>query len=157
MTGAVAAQSITVMLWGMPIAFANEESRTCPCGCGQVFPVPTGNLDYGDNAYAIFQVARLTHGDTSPHVWLMLRTGPAMAGEARDETMTLHLWVDENEVITRIEDPEKSPFWPSRSETVRYLSRDEVLRRSGAKEWAIERRLDFEREHLATAEFLERG
>jgi hypothetical protein len=67
----------------------------------------------------------------------------------------MQLWVDEETVTTRIEDPQKSPFWPSRDELCRYLTRDEVMEREGGKDWAIQRRLDFENHHPATQEFLQ--
>jgi hypothetical protein len=67
----------------------------------------------------------------------------------------MHLYLDDQEnVITRIEDPEESPLWPSRNQAYRYLTREEVLAHTGAKEWAIGRRLDFEDHHLPTKQFL---
>ena len=140
------------------IAFANLEQRKCPCGCGQLFPVFTGNLDYGPDSYTVFQAAHLKHAGSGPHVWLLLRTGPWVKDDARDCWVTLHLYLDqrhkEEGIVTFITDPEKSPFWPGRSEEHRYLRREEVLRQPGGQEWAIARRLEFERQHKPTYEFL---
>jgi hypothetical protein len=67
----------------------------------------------------------------------------------------MHLYLDDDgNVVTRIEDPEQSPLWPSRNQAHRYLSREEVLAQNGAKEWAIGRRLDFENHHSPTGQFL---
>jgi hypothetical protein len=67
----------------------------------------------------------------------------------------MHLYLDDEEnVITRIEDPEGSPLWPSRNQANRYLTREEVLAQNGAKEWTIGRRLDFEYHHSPTKQFL---
>ena len=137
----------------MPIAFANVDKQTCPCGCGQVFSVFTGNLDYASDSSAIFQAAHLKHAD-DPHVWLLFRTGPWVRGDPRDCWVTLHLYLRDQDIVTVIADPQESPLWPTRSQEHRYLTRSEVLQQPGGKEWVIERRLEFEEQHRPTHEFL---
>lgn len=138
----------------MCIQSITSEDRICPCGCEQRFPVYSGRLQYGPDREAAFSVAHMHHGDSGPHVWLLLGSGPWFAGDDRNCWVTLHLFTDEENVITRIEDPSKSPFlhWEDRAD--RYLTREEVLSQEGGKDWAIDRRLDLENHHAATAEFL---
>ena len=96
----------------------------------------------------------MQHCSSGPHVWMLFGSGPWFQGDKRNCWVTLHLWATETDVVTRIEDPSESPFWPSHPESERYLTRDEVLSQEGGKEWAIERRLDFERHHDETSAFL---
>ena len=132
-----------------------SETRQCLCGCGQVFPVFWGNLRYNTDYEVKFVAAHLVHRDSGPHVWFLLGSGPWFQGDDRNCWVTMHLYVDDDgNVVTRIEDPEESPLWPSRNQAYRYLSREEVLAQDGAKEWAIGRRLDFENHHSPTEQFL---
>ena len=131
-----------------------SEDRICPCGCGQQFPVYSGRLKYGPGHEAYFAVAHMEHCDSGPHVWFLLGSGPWFDGDTRNCWVTMHLFTDEENVITRIEDPQKSPFWHWQDSSDRYLTRDEVLSQEGGKDWAINRRLDFENHHPATAQFL---
>lgn len=134
-----------------------SETRQCPCGCGQLFPVFWGNLRYNPAYEVKFVAGHLVHGDSGPHVWLLLGSGPWFEGDERNCWVTMHLYVDDDEnLVTRIEDPEESPFWASRNRVYRYLSREEVLAQNEAKEWAIGRRLDFENHHSPTGQFLRR-
>lgn len=139
----------------MRIEQLTSENRTCPCGCGQVFPVFLGRLKYGDEHEFRFKAAHLTHGDSGSHVWLLLGSGPWFENDKRNCWVTMHLYSDNENTITRIEDPEESPFWPSHDEGERYLTRLEVMSQDGGKEWAINRRLDFEDHHEPTAAFLQ--
>ena len=139
----------------MAIEFINTERRLCPCGCGQQFPVFTGNLDYGSDKFVVFQAAHLSHKDSGPHVWLQFRNGPWSESDTRDSWTTLHLWMEDGRVLTSIRDPDESPFWHTRSTKFRYLTREEVLAKGGAKEWAIARRLEFVKQHQATSDFLD--
>jgi hypothetical protein len=132
-----------------------SETQQCPCGCGQVFPVFFGSLRYNPDYELKFVAAHLVHCDSDPHVWFLLGSGPWFQGDDRNCWVTMHLYVDDDgNVVTRIEDPEESPLWPSRNQAYRYLSREEVLAQNGAKEWAIGRRLDFENHHSPTGQFL---
>ena len=119
-----------------------------------MFPVFFGTLRYSGDYEVVFVAAHLVHGDSGPHVWFMLGSGPWFE-DARNCWVTMHLYIDDDDnVVTRIEDPEESPLWPSRNREFRYLSREEVLAKDGAKEWAIGRRLDFENHHSPTEQFL---
>lgn len=138
----------------MCIEQISSELRICPCGCGQSFPIFSGSLRYNPEQIALFKAAHMQHCDSGPHIWLLIGSGPWFNGDERDCWVTLHLWVKEAEVITRIEDPNESPFWPSHSDEERYLTREEVLSQDGGKEWAINRRLDFEKHHEETAAFI---
>jgi hypothetical protein len=131
------------------------ETMQCHCGCGQVFPVFFGRLRYSDDYGLVFVAGHLVHGDSGPHVWFTLGSGPWFEGDNRNCWVTMHVYVDEDDnVVTRIEDPEASPLWPSRNQEYRYLTREEVLARDDAKEWAIGRPLDFVNHHSATRQFL---
>ena len=135
----------------------SSETRKCPCGCGQMFPVFWGSLWYKPDYEVKFIAAHLEHCDSGPHVWFLLGSGPWFQGDDRNCWVTMHLYVDDDEnLVTRIEDPEESPLWPSLNQSYRYLLREEVLAQDGAKEWAIGRRLDFENHHAPTGEFLRR-
>lgn len=142
------------MLGIMCIETIFESSRNCPCGCGQVFPVFTGRLRYGAEDEVTFKAAHLNHCESGPHLWLLLGSGPWFEGDARNCWVTLHVWVDDKNVKTSITDPTESPFWLERTDKERYLTRDEVLSQKGGKEWAIERRLDFEEHHKPTERFI---
>ena len=127
----------------------------CPCGTGHEFQVFWGSLRYSPDYEVKFVAAHLEHSDSGPHVWFLLGSGPWVQGDDRNCWVTMHLYLDDQEnVITRIEDPEESPLWSSRNLEYRYLTREEVLAQNGAKEWAIGRRLDFEYHHLPTKQFL---
>jgi len=120
-----------------------------------MFPVFWGTLRYKPDYQVKFIAAHLAHCDSGPHVWLLLGSGPWFQGDDRNCWVTMHLYVDDDEnLVTRIEDPEESPLWPSRDRAYRYLLREEVLAQDGAKEWAIGRRLDFEKHHALTVQFL---
>lgn len=117
-------------------------------------PVSQGQLRYGPDQIAYFSVAHMEHCDSGPHVWLMLGSGPWFSGDTRNCWVTLHLYTDDENVVTRIEDPDESPFWKWPRDDARYLTRAEVLSQEGGKEWAINRRLDFEKHHQPTEAFL---
>lgn len=132
------------------------EMRVCPCGCEQPVPVYIGTLHYGEENFVNFTVTHMEQCSSGPHVWLMLGSGSWFADDDRNCWVTLHLYSDKENIITRVSDPKDSPFWRWKVDDDRYLSRDEVLAQDGGKEWAIERRLDFEEHHSATAQFLHR-
>lgn len=138
----------------MCIDRVSRVNRICPCGCEQSIPVFWGELQYGPDRRVAFAAAHMEHCDNGPHVWLLLGSGPWFADDERNCWVTMHLYTDEDNVVTRIEDPEESPFWRWERRQDRYLTREEVLSHEGGKEWAIDRRLDFEEHHVATADFL---
>lgn len=138
----------------MCIETIDLETRICPCGCNQEVPVYVGKLRYGSDNFTEFAVTHMEHCSSGPHVWLVLGTGPWFADDDRNCWLTLHLHSDGENIATRISDPEDSPFWRWNTDDDRYLTRNEVFAQNGGKEWAIDRRLDFERHHRATSEFL---
>lgn len=140
----------------MCIEKIDYETKVCPCGCEQKVPVFVGELRYLGENFVNFAVTHMEHCSSGPHVWLALGTGPWFADDERNCWVTLHLYTDDENVVTRISDPEDSPFWRWRRDADRYLTRDEVLAQAGGKEWAIDRRLDFEEHHRATGDFLHR-
>jgi len=64
------------------------------------------------------------------------------------------IYTDDDNIVTRIENPEKSPYWKWPKDDARYLTREEVLSQEEAKQWVIDRRLDFVENHHSTANFL---
>jgi len=119
-----------------------------------VFPVFEGRLRYDGDHFVKFKAGHLAHCETGPHLWLLLYSGPWFEGDDRNCWTTLHVWVADGNVQTSIADPDESPFWPTRSESHRYLRREEVLSQPGGKGWAIDRRLEFEESHPPTRRFL---
>ena len=130
--------------------------RNCPCGCEQMYPVYWGRMTYGAYGEFVFAVAHLRHRNGGPHAWLQLGSGPWFDDD-RPCLITLHVYVDDSNILTSIQDPQESPFWPPPDAGPRLLTRAEVLSREGGKEWAVARRLDLERHHPPTAQFLRAG
>lgn len=128
--------------------------KLCPCGCGKSFKAFTGRLLYGEDRSAIFQAAHMIHDAGDPHVWLALRTGSWLDGETRDCWVAAHMWIDDGQVITRVEDAASSPFFSDRDVGHRLLTRDEVAAQPGGVEWVIARRLQFEEHHHETLAFI---
>jgi len=138
----------------MSIKKINIETKVCPCGCDQEVLLYKGELRYGTDSFVNFAVSHMEHCSSGPHVWLVLGTGSWFANDDRNCWVTLHLHSDGKDIATRISDPEDSPFWRWRTDDDRYLTRQEVLAQDGGKEWAINRRIEFEEQHRATTEFL---
>ena len=117
-----------------------REQRACPCGCGQQYPLLMGVLRYGESSEALF-VAALMHGKSeAPHLWTLLGTGPWFDNDTRGCWVTLHSWLADGNINSRVEDPSLSPFSDEDACDERRLLRDEVLGQKGAPEWAFERR-----------------
>ena len=112
------------------------EERSCPCGCGQSFKFLSGYLNYEASHRAAFRTCLLQCKTNGPHVWSQLKTGPWIESDARDCWTTLHTWVHKENLITRVEDPENSPFSNTHEINERLLTRQEVLDQAGGKEWA---------------------
>jgi hypothetical protein len=125
----------------MKLEGISEKSVPCPCGCGNNMALFTGMLLYGQDNRVAVMAAHFAHCPDGPSMWLQLGSGAWFAGDGRDCWTTLHMWVRDKEVVTRIEEPQDSPFWVNRDESSRYLTRDEVLSRQGGRDWAIDRRL----------------
>src|ERR1043165_867086 len=83
----------------------------CPCGCGRTFKAFAGRLLYGENRSAEFRTAHMAHDPADPHVWLAFRTGSWLDAETRDCWVAAHLWTEDGQVITRVEDAASSPFF----------------------------------------------
>jgi len=130
----------------------SAESRTCRCGCGQVFPLYTGLLRYQADRSVAFRAAHLFHD--GPHLWLLLGSGPWFKNDARGCWVTLHTWVAEGKVIGRVEEPEESPFSDTDVFGEHRLGRDEVLAQEGALDWSIARRDDLMQLHEPSRNFL---
>jgi len=128
--------------------------RACRCGCGQVFSSYTGLLRYGPDNLVFFNAAHLSHGDSGPHLWLLLGSGPWFVDDSRGCWLTLHTWIAEDSVTAKVEEPDNSPFSESGCFGERCLTRNEVLSKQGGLEWAIERRDDFVRHHQPSKAFL---
>src|SRR5512138_1881397 len=93
----------------MSIKSEQKETRICDCGCKQSYPVFSGLMSYGKESLVAYSVAHLQHrGD--PHVWLLIGSGPWFENDARGCWVVLHTWIADDKLITRIEDPENSPF-----------------------------------------------
>ena len=60
----------------------------------------------------------------------------------------------EGQIVTRVEEPDNSPFLESKCYGERRLARDEVLSKEGGLEWALERRDDFGRHHQPSSTLL---
>jgi hypothetical protein len=138
----------------MSVKSIKTESLTCSCGCGNVFPLYSGLLQYGSGSEVAFRMAHLSHQGDGPHLWLLFGSGPWFKDDARGCWLTLHSWVASESVIAKIEEPEQSPFSVQHVFDERRLTRQEALSQPGALEWAIERREDLLRLHPESARFL---
>lgn len=138
----------------MSIKSIKTESLTCSCGCGSVFPLYSGLLQYGSGSEVAFRMAHLSHQGGGSHLWLLLGSGPWFKDDARGCWLTLHSWISSESVIAKIEEPEQSPFSVRHVFDERRLTRQEVLSQSGALEWAIERREELLRLHRESWHFL---
>jgi hypothetical protein len=138
----------------MSIESIRAESLVCSCGCGNQFLMFSGLLNYGSASEVAFRIAHLSHQDDGPHLWLLLGSGPWFEDDARGCWLTLHSWVTSESVTAKIEDPEYSPFLAEHVFDERRLSRQEVLSKAGALEWAIERREELLRLHPESWQFL---
>jgi hypothetical protein len=138
---------------GATIHRSEREERACPCGCGQQFPLFKGRMDYGDDRSVLFRAAHLSHPATGPHLWLVLGSGAWFDDDERDCWVVLHVWLDDDNMVTRIEDAADSPFREGDVFDERLLTRAEVQAKEGAAEWAIDRRVEFAVRHEETAAF----
>ena len=102
----------------------------------------------------MFRAAHMEHDTADPHVWLAFRTGSWLEGETRDCWVVAHVWTEEGQVITRVEDAASSPFFSNGEEGHRLLTRDEVAAQPGGIDWVIARRLQFAEHHQETQTFI---
>ncbi|MFZ6758751.1 hypothetical protein ACO0K9_16215 [Undibacterium sp. Ji50W] len=114
-----------------------SERCDCPCGCGQSASLLSGSFNYTTDRYVVFRTVLLQCDEGGAHVWSILRSGPWFKDDKRDCWLTLHTWINEKNLATRIEDPENSPFSKLFLFTERLLTREEVLLQPGGKEWAF--------------------
>jgi len=126
----------------------------CTCGCGRTYPLYSGLLGYGSGSQVAFRAAHFSHPTQTQHLWLLLGSGSWFAGDERGCWLILDSWINDAELIARIEDSDHSPFKSADIFDERFLTRAEVLAQTGALEWAIERRDDIVREHEETGRFI---
>ena len=130
------------------------DELSCPCGCGQSIKFLSGILNYEISRRAVFRTCLLQCKENGPHVWSQLGTGPWIENDARDCWVTLHTWVHDENLITRVEDPENSPFPNTYENDERLLTRQEVLAQAGGKEWAFATHDILTAEHDAISSFI---
>lgn len=128
--------------------------RSCPCGCGHSYAVFEGRLQYAPDKTTAFRVAHMSHNGSGPHVWMAFQFPPRVGDSTCDYWIAAHLWVDDGQIITRIEDAADAPFWSAGTDGVRLLTREEVAAHPDGMNWAISRRLQFEEHHRDTAAFI---
>jgi len=139
----------------MSIELIDTEERVCNCGCENSFPVYSGWIRDDDGGEWGFSVAHLRHGESGgPHSFLLLGTGPWFKNDPRNCWVTFHTWLDNETIVTRLEDWEKTPFQPQDTVGGRLLLREEVLSIPEQFEGVFEIYDLFKDQHLPTAEFL---
>jgi hypothetical protein len=94
-------------------------------------------LHYSSTGEAVFRVHLLEKTAGEPHLWVLLGTGSWIPSETRGSWITVHSWVTDGELISRIEDPEDSPFSDADAFDERRLRRDEVFAQTGGPEWVF--------------------
>lgn len=142
------------------MAKLSKESRStieCRCGCGQSYPFFSGWLEYGESSALAFRAAHFVHSGQAANFWLLLGTGPWITGEDTGCWAILKSWVDDDNLILKVEDVENSPFNVAEIFGERFLRRDEVFEQDGGFEWAIKRRDEILQLHQPSAEFLNVG
>jgi hypothetical protein len=133
---------------------AASESRSCQCGCGQEARLLSGKFSYKVGRYAVFRTILLKCNESGPHVWSLLGKGSWFEDDNRDCWLTLHTWVKEDNLVTRVENPEDSPFPKLFEFSERLLTREEVLSQEGGKEWAFEVHDSLQTEHGDISTFI---
>lgn len=136
------------------ITHLKETSISCDCGCNCEYPLTRGWLEYGDDSALAFYLARFSHTGQASVLWILLGSGTWFDDDDLGCWPVLRNWVDDGQVIARVEDQARSPFRSKHIFSERFLARDEVLEREGALAWAIARREELLELHPASAEFL---
>ncbi|TQV88268.1 hypothetical protein [Aliikangiella coralliicola] len=81
--------------------------------------------------------AYLMDDGAGANMWLMLHTGPWEPYEI-DCAVLIHSVAGENGVTAYLKDQCDSPWKETNTQELHFLSRDEVLRQEGGKNWAFE-------------------
>jgi hypothetical protein len=126
----------------------------CKCGCGRTYPLYTGMVGYGSESEVAFRAAHFSHPAQTKHLWLLLGSGPWFADDERGCWLILDSWINNSDLIARVEDRDRSPFQSEDIFHERFLTRSEVMTQEGAVDWEIERRDDLLREHEETRRFI---
>jgi hypothetical protein len=137
--------------------FSDEKTDQwdCPCGCARSFPRVTALLHHGATGMVAMRAHLLEMTEGDPHLWLLLGTGSSLALESSGSWVTVHAWVNNGELIARIEDPESSPFVDADVFDERRLGRDEVFQQDGGAQWVFECHDFIVDHHPAIRQFLQ--
>ncbi|HSY65959.1 MAG TPA: hypothetical protein VK829_15280 [Terriglobales bacterium] len=119
-----------------------------------MYPLYSGILRYGRDNEVALRAAHLSHAAGTRHLWLLLGSGPWYQDDARGCWVVLDSWVLSGDLIARVQSYTDSPFRTEHIFGERFLSRDEVLAKAGALDWAIERRDELISLHEQTKTFL---
>lgn len=139
------------------ISKESQSSIECRCGCGRSYPFYSGWLDYGESSALAFRAAHFAHSEQAANLWLLLGTGPCSSDDDTGCWAILKIWVEDDDLILRVEDVENSPFDQGDIFGEKFLRRDEVLGKDGVLEWAVKRRDDILEVHVPSNEFLQVG
>lgn len=126
----------------------------CRCGCERRYPVYSGLMRYGDDGQVAFRLAHFDEVEGTRHLWLLLGSGPWFEEDARGCWLVLDSWVAGDRLIGRVMDAGESPFRTADIFDERFLTRHEVLSRSGALDWAMARRDELIELHPDTRRFV---
>lgn len=114
----------------------------------------TGWLEYGTDSALAFRVAHFSHPDQGKNFWMLLGTGPWEESSDVGCWAVTKSWVVDDDLTFRVENATESPFDESHIFHERFLSRNEVLDKSGAVDWAVARRDELLALHPCSLEFL---
>lgn len=131
-----------------------DSEIACRCGCERRYRVCSGLMRYGDEGRVAFRLAHFDEAQGTRHLWLLLGSGAWFEDDARGCWLVLDSWVAEDRLIGRVTDANDSPFQSADIFDERFLTREEVLSRSGALEWAIARRDELIELHPDTRRFV---
>ncbi len=129
-------------------------SHPCPCGCGSSLQLVQGGFEYGDNSNVAFRTALLDCQALGPHVFTQLGSGAWDGKSPGTWWTTLHTWIDDSNLVTRVVDPAESPLARELAPEGLLLSRAEVLAQGGAREWACEVAGEISVHHEAISSFI---
>jgi hypothetical protein len=129
-------------------------AQECPCGCGQQSRVLSGKFNYEPDQHVAFRTILLKCSENGPHVWSLLETGQWFDDDNRNCCVTLHTWVQNDNLVTRVEDFGESPLVKLFEFSERLLTREEVLSHPGGKEWAFKVHDKLEIEHNEISTFI---
>lgn len=94
-------------------------------------------LHYSETGNAVFRAHLLEETAGDPQLWVLIGTGSWLPSETKGSWIAVRSWVADNELISRIQDPEDSPFSDADAFDERRLRRDEVSNQTGGPEWVF--------------------